>query len=86
MLEGVGSDFFMEEVGYTQLLKEFQGKSIKEMNIRRVSGSSVVAHQKASGEFMVNPKADTVLSDEGVFILLGTAAEISSFKKEFVKS
>lgn len=84
MLEGVGSDFFMEEVAYDQLEKEFQGKSIKEMNIRGVSGSSVVAYQNAAGEFMVNPKANTVLNEDDVFILLGTADEISSFKSVFI--
>ena len=84
MLEGVGSDFHMEEVGYSELNLEYQGKSIDEMNIRSVSGASVVAHQKASGEFMVNPKAATVLNEHDVFILLGTVAEIATFKEVFI--
>jgi voltage-gated potassium channel len=86
MLEGVGSDFHMEEVGYAQLNKKYQDKSIKEMNIRRVSGASVVAHQKGSGEFVVNPKANTVLQEKDVFILLGTNKEVSTFKDVFIKS
>ena len=83
MLEGVGSDFHMEEVAFDQLKKEFQGKSIEEMNIRSESGSSVVAHKTASGNFVVNPRADTILTGEGIFILLGTEEEISTFKQIF---
>lgn len=84
MLEGVSSDFLMEEVTYKQLKSEHRGKSIMDMNIRNVSGASVVAHERANGEFVVNPKADSVLKDGGAFILLGTSEDMDAFKQVFV--
>lgn len=84
MLEGVSSDFHMEEVTYAQLLSQYQGKSIQEMGIRKVTGASVVAHLKANGEFIVNPKAEASLQEGGAFIILGTNDDIQAFRDVFI--
>ena len=84
MLEGVGSDFHMEEVSYAQLKKEFQGQSIKDMDIRGVSGLSVIAHKTLDGQFIVNPGAQSLLQEGDTFILLGRAEDVTLFEDHFV--
>lgn len=85
MLEGVGSDFHMEEVSYGQLKKEFQGRSIKDMDIISISGLSVIAHKTLSGQFIVNPGAHSLLKEGDTFILLGRAEDVTLFIDHFVQ-
>jgi voltage-gated potassium channel len=84
LLESVEGKFAIEQVTYDELKPEHQGSSIREMNIRNMSGVSVVAHQTIGGTFKINPPANTVLEPSGNFIVLGSREELDHFQVTFL--
>jgi len=83
MLEGAGSDFLIDQVLFDQLKPAFHEQSIKEMNIRDLSGVTVVAHKKSTGEINLYPDANEKLREGETFVILGTSHSIGKFKNEY---
>ena len=86
LLEGVEGIFNIEQVRQEDLKSEYQGASISDMNVRKISGVSVMAYQSAHGAFQINPPASTVLQPGGNYIILGSKEEIEAFQNHFVSS
>lgn len=84
LLESVEGKFSIEQVSYDDLITEHHGESIREMNIRNMTGVSVVAYQTTGGSFQINPPAQTVLDPGGNFIVLGRRDELDHFKDTFL--
>jgi voltage-gated potassium channel len=85
LLESVEGKFAIEQVTYDELKSEFHEMSIRDMNIRNMSGVSVVAYQTTGGSFQINPPAQTVLDPGGSFIVLGRRDELDHFKETFLQ-
>ncbi len=58
------------------------GKSIKESDIRKRSGVTVIAIIKQN-ETIVNPKPDEVISAGDTVVVVGTREQVENFIKEF---
>lgn len=84
MLEGVEGIFDVEQVKHDDLKSEYQNKSIKELNIRKDTGVSVLAYQSTQGTFQINPPASTVIQSGGNIIILGSEEEISRFQDRYL--
>lgn len=84
LLESVGSKFAIEQVSYDDLKIDHHGESIREMNIRNMTGVSVVAYQTTGGSFQINPPAQTVLDPGSNYIILGRRDELDHFKDTFL--
>lgn len=57
------------------------GKSIKDLGIRRQTGSTILAIRKPGGTFDTNPSPSTVLEENDVVIVAGTHEEIRSLEQ-----
>jgi voltage-gated potassium channel len=85
MLNGVGNtELRLEEMKVTEMKDEFQGKDIKELNVRGLTGVNIIAYKDLDG-FVFNPTPETVLETGGVVIVLGTENEIRTFTSYFGK-
>ena len=81
LLNGIGdSRMVLDEFAINQLNGEYQNKTIKQLDIRKKTGVSVLGLKQENKEFIFNPNADTVISNDDVLIILGTQNDINSFK------
>ena len=71
LADGPMADVGFEEVTHAALPAELQGSSLRQMDLRRRTGVSVVALRHADGHYEVNPDPENVLRDGSSFIALG---------------
>ena len=84
LLNGIGdSRMVLDEFSFNQLSDEYQNKTIKQLNIRRETGVSVLGLKQSNKEFIFNPTADMVINNDDILIILGTQSDINSFKTAY---
>lgn len=75
-----GPDINLEEITFENLPEHLRNKTIRDLEIRNKSGANIVGFKTASGDFIINPSADTKLIPEGKLFVLGTPEQISTLK------
>ena len=54
--------------------------TIRDLNIRKATGSNIIAFRPPSGNFIVNPDPDTILEPGASYIVLGNREQLGSLK------
>ena len=76
-------DTNLRELSIEGTLKKFENKSIKDLDIRKKTGCSVIGLKTTNGEYTVNPDPNMEL-DLGVrIIVLGNPSQIEKLEKYF---
>ena len=75
------SDIEFEEIKYENMPATSQGMAIRDLRIRKETGTNIIAYQASDGRYTVNPDPDTVLKPGSSFIVLGNREQIASLKK-----
>jgi voltage-gated potassium channel len=75
------SDIGFEEVTYTDLPDDWQGKSLRELHIRQETGSNIIGYKAPDGHYEVNPAPDTVLEKGTSFIVLGNSEQLKELRR-----
>lgn len=84
LLSGVGEHaFLLEDITFNELKESYRNKSIRELDIRRKTGATIIGYKQMNGEFVFNPNGDTRVMQGDTMIIIGTARCISQFKKYF---
>jgi voltage-gated potassium channel len=73
-----GSDIDFEEIHYEQLPGSCQGRTIRDLAIRKATGANIIGFKKANGEFIVNPGPDVIMEPGSSFILMGNSEHLQS--------
>jgi voltage-gated potassium channel len=85
MLNGVGhTELRLEEMKIIDMKDEFKGQTIKDLDVRGLTGVNIIAYKDLDG-FVFNPTPETIFVDGGVVIVLGTENEIRTFISYFGK-
>ncbi|MFL5762323.1 MAG: potassium channel family protein [Bacteroidia bacterium] len=79
-----GDNIRLEEITFANLPKEFQNKTIRELEIRNRSGANIIGFKTAQSEYVVNPSADTKIIPDAKLFVLGTSEQIGKLKEMFV--
>ena len=83
-ISGIGRDkLVLEEVAYVDLKNQYQGKSLRELDIRNLSGATVIAVKGDKAGFEFNPHSNKMISEGDVLIVLGKQENIDRFDEEF---
>ena len=61
------------------------GKSIKETDLRSLTGCNVIGYKATDGEYVINPSPNMVLENNTSLIVLGTHEQIRSLTNTFKK-
>lgn len=69
------------EVVCSDLPTEFQGRTIHDMSIRRITGANIVGYRSADGQYKINPGGDTVMEPHAKLFVLGTPDQIQNVRK-----
>ena len=86
ILSNMGSvtiDF--EEVSTDELKPEYQGMTIKEMNIRGLTGANVIGIHDDSGRYIINPGPETLVRQGGKLVILGDGKQMNAFRRFMLK-
>ena len=78
-----GPEINLEEITFDNLPEPLRNKTIKDLEIRNKSGANIVGFKKASGEYVINPSADTQLIPDGKLFVLGTPEQIRKLREMF---
>ncbi len=69
------------EVVCSELPQEFQGRTIHDMSIRRLTGANIVGFRTTEGQYIINPGGDTVRVPHAKLFVLGTPDQIEKVKE-----
>jgi voltage-gated potassium channel len=70
------SNINIEEVPIEKLYNASSIKTIKDLDLRRKTGCTVIGYKDVNGEYIVNPEADQSLVPDSKIILLGRPEQI----------
>jgi voltage-gated potassium channel len=73
----------VEEVKVEQLYNTNKTKTIKELDLRKKTGCTVIGFKDETGEYIVNPEANTKLVSGSKIIVLGRPEQIERLNSEY---
>jgi voltage-gated potassium channel len=84
LISGLSADKLrLEEMAYAQIRHELRGLSIKEMNVRSLTGATIIGLRQATGTLLVSPPVDYVPAPGDVLLVLGSEEQIETFEVRF---
>jgi voltage-gated potassium channel len=79
------SDIGFEEISYEDLPPACRDKSLRDLDIRQITGVNIIGYRLADGKYQVNPSPETLLSEHTSFIALGNLSQLKALK-EYLQS
>jgi voltage-gated potassium channel len=73
----------IEEVAVEKVYDAVKVKTIKELDLRRNTGCTVIGFKNADGEYLVNPGAETQLVPKSKIIVLGRPEQIAKLNSMY---
>ena len=84
MLTGVSNDHFkLEDISFDELAEAYRGQSIQELDIRKLTGATVIAFKSQRTGFMFNPPGDLQIGPGDTMIIIGTSDDLLAFKDTY---
>ncbi|MGC1204336.1 MAG: potassium channel protein [Flavobacteriaceae bacterium] len=77
------SNINIEEVAVEKLNMTKQVKTIKDLDLRRKTGCTVIGYKDENGEYIVNPEAELELAPKSKIIVLGRPEQIEVLNSEY---
>lgn len=71
----------LEEISCKTIAACFEGKSIRELDIRNESGANIIGLRREDRSYIVNPLPEVVLTSKDKIFALGTKKQISCLKE-----
>jgi voltage-gated potassium channel len=76
-----GNNISLEEISFTNMPDALKDKTLKDLEIRNKSGANIIGFKTATGEYIVNPSADTRIIANSKLFVLGTPEQIKVLKQ-----
>ena len=73
----------LEEILVEELPQEFLLKSIRDLDLRRKTGCTVIGFKTPDNDYVINPEPDTTLISDSKLIVLGNSEQILNLNKLF---
>lgn len=70
------SDINVEEVAVEKLFKNEEPRTIKDLDLRKKTGCTIIGYKDENGKYIVNPEADLSLARNSKIIVLGRPEQI----------
>jgi voltage-gated potassium channel len=71
----------LEEISCGKLASCFEGKSLKELDIRNTSGANIIGMKRDDNSYVINPVPQTTLKPSDKLFALGTRSQINQLIK-----
>ncbi len=76
-----GLSINLEELTFENLPEHLQNKTIRDLEVRNKSGANIIGFKTVSGEYVINPSADTKMIPNVKLFVLGTVEQINKLKE-----
>ncbi|MFP2997682.1 potassium channel protein [Spongiivirga sp. MCCC 1A20706] len=74
----------IEEVAVADIFEKNNGNStIRDIDLRKRTGCTIIGFKKQDGSYIVNPEADTILEPDSSIIVLGRPEQIKALNKMY---
>ncbi len=73
----------LKEIEVNSLPKRYLNKTILDLDLRRITGCSVIGFKTPKNEYQINPEADTKLIENSKLIILGRKEQIEKLQEIF---
>ncbi len=73
----------LEEIDVNDLPKEYVGKTILDLDLRKRTGCTVIGFKALDGSYIINPEASVTLLSDTSLIVLGRPEQIVKLRKLF---
>ncbi len=77
------SNINIEEIAVEKLYDTKKARTIKDLDLRRKTGCTVIGYKDENGEYIVNPEADLELAPNSKIIVLGRPEQIEGLNNEY---
>ena len=77
------SNINIEEVAVEKLFSNRKSGTIKDLDLRKKTGCTVIGYKDENGEYIVNPEADLELAPNSKIIVLGRPEQIQALNSEY---
>ncbi len=71
----------MEEITFENIPEQLRHKTLKDLEIRNKSGANIIVFKTATGEYIINPDADTKIIPSAKIFVLGKPDQIKKLKE-----
>jgi voltage-gated potassium channel len=71
----------LEEIAINDLPSEFLNKTILDLDLRNISGCTVIGFKTCENEYIINPEANTALTPNSNLIVLGRPSQIQKLRQ-----
>ena len=75
----------LEEITCTRLNSCFEGKSIRELDIRNESGANIIGLKRIDSSYIINPLPEILLSSSDKLFALGTKNQLARLRKILIE-
>jgi voltage-gated potassium channel len=75
-----GDNINLEEITFETISDSLKHKTLKDLEIRNKSGANIIGFKTDTGEYIVNPSADTKVIPHSKIFVLGTPDQIRKLK------
>lgn len=72
---------FIEELNCRTFAPSFEGKAIRELEIRNRTGANVIGLRREDGNYIINPSPSVHLSSKDKLFILGTSRQINDLRR-----
>lgn len=76
-------DINLEEISFDELPTNYKNKTITEIGIRNLTGANIIGLKGSKGDFVINPKPETIIASKTKMFVLGTPEQIKKLKELF---
>ncbi|XMO87140.1 potassium channel protein [Algibacter sp. AS12] len=73
----------IEEIAVEKFYDSNKPRTIKDLDLRRKTGCTVIGYKDENGEYVVNPEADMALARNSKVIVLGRPEQIEALNNEY---
>jgi voltage-gated potassium channel len=73
----------VEQIPFEKMCPHGREQAIRDLDVRKKTGCSIIGYRSPSGEYIVNPEPSLVLQKNSKLILIGRPEQIESLKKEY---
>ena len=77
------SNINIEEISIDQIYNATEAKTIRDLDLRKISGCTVIGFKTGDGDYIVNPEAETLLVPNSKIIVLGRPEQIDKLNSVY---
>lgn len=80
-VSGEEDSIYVEQVPFEKVCPSGKEQAIKDLDLRRKTGCSIIGYKTPEGEYIVNPEPSLILKKDSKLILIGRPNQIESLKQ-----